>query len=889
MRSSNCCWGPDSLIGYAEGELDPASAAALEQHAAHCEVCRAVLTELDAGLLTRPTDCSSGPQPLGGGDQLGRYVLLRHVGHGGMGTVWAAYDPELDRVVALKLIREEDSASPRRRARLRARLRREAQAMATLVHRNVVQVFDAGDRDGHAFVAMELVEGETFSQWASGRAFEEIVECALGAARGLAAAHAVGIVHRDVKPQNILVDARGRTLVSDFGLAMQPDSNGSTPSPAPCAEGLPPMRTDSVIGTPRYMAPEQASGGAVDARADQYAWCLVLAEALGAFGADAPRLDPREAKLQHLPSRVAAAVKRGLSAEPRLRFPTMEALSSELMRGVRPAWRRPVVQVVAAGIIGAVGLAAAAAPRSSPPSMPVAACTRPASSAGALSEISATRLAESFRVGGSMHAEETAALVSARLDAYARRWTRARDRACELAGIDPTAEARLACVDAALHRATELVRVLADGTDPARVGRAVSAVASLPDPDTCIEGPAPSMPDPEEREATVAAQRRLDTARGFKATGQYATALIEARAVAADTAELRHSQTRAEALLLVGDLQGRLNDPEAESSLWEAIDVAGTGAPRVTAAAWTRLVDVVGAHASQVERGLQLADIAEAEVRRAGEPLLLADLLLNRATVLGTAGRHEEAIEAAQQAAAMRDRVLPADHPSRSHALHTLGNALCRAGRLEEGLVQQRRALAILEPAVGSNHPKVAVNLHNVASTLRALDRPAEARGFVERSLRINRGTLGEDHPRVARTLSLLAAVQRDEGDRRAALVSQRRAAEIFERTLGADDFETGQAHQRLALLLRELGEHDVSSRELERARVVLEAAVGPDDPRLASMWEERARLALATGHRSRARDAVHRAVVLIVEGLGPDHPNLQSLQSLATEIEQTS
>lgn len=880
MRRSNRCWGPDSLIGYAEGELTAAEVAVLREHVEQCEDCRVMVAELDDGLLTRPAMAS--PRPLGGGDRLGRYVLLRAVGRGGMGTVWAAYDPKLDRVVALKLLRAQDS-SPQRRARLHARLRREAQVMAKLVHPNVVRVFDVGEHDGHPFVAMELIEGETFSQWAHGRSEHEIVRGAVGAAHGLAAAHAMGIVHRDVKPQNMLVDADGRVLVSDFGLARHGDSDPSpSPSPSPSPTGI---RTDSVVGTPRYMAPEQTAG-TVDARADQYAWCLVLAEALGAFAPVADTLDPERADLQLLSPRLRAVVRRGLAAQPSLRYPTMDALLAELNPVRTPVWKRTGAHVAAAGVLVGVGLAGVlgSEPGASGP-VQASACTHPARFDAAFADAQAKRLAEAFTASGSEHAADTFELVASRLRDYQRRWTRARERACE--GRD--VEARLQCIDAAFHRASALVDVLADGSKPGVVERAVSAVARLPAPEACVDGPVPVMSPPDEREAVLAAQRRLDVARGLRATGRYREALREATSVVVDTEALEHPQARAEALFVAGDLQGRLNDPKAEATLWKAIDAAGTAVPTVSAGAWSRLVDVVGLHATTTERGLEIADIALAEVQRAGEPLLLADLLLNRASVLAVAGRHDEAIEAAQQAVEMRERLLPGDDPSLSHALHTLGNALCRAGRLEEGLSQQRRALAILEPALGARHPKVAMNLYNVGATLRALGRPAEAVDYVERSLSISRDALGREHPRVARTLSLIAGIENDQGRVDAALASQRQASQIFEQTLGAADFETGLARHRLGLLLREHGDLEAAVETAQQARAIMESAVGPEDPRLAEMWAEQARLALAFGQSSQARVAVHRAVALTVHGLGPDHPNLRGLQSLAREIEQAS
>ncbi len=216
-----------------------------------------------------------------------------------MGTVYAAYDPELDRKVAVKLLHAEPGS--RAAAESQDRLRREAQAMAKLAHRHVVQVFDVGEVDGRVFVAMEFIDGDTLgTRIEQGHGdWREALQLCIQAGRGLAAAHAAGLVHRDFKPDNVMIDREGRVVVMDFGLARattrsgtledrQAETHSGERAPVRAVAGLPDKSLTSVVltqqgellGSPAYMSPEHFLGGETDARTDQFAFCLVLWELL---------------------------------------------------------------------------------------------------------------------------------------------------------------------------------------------------------------------------------------------------------------------------------------------------------------------------------------------------------------------------------------------------------------------------------------------------------------------------------------------------------------------------------------------------------------------------------------------------------------------------------
>ncbi|MEJ7598597.1 MAG: protein kinase [Kofleriaceae bacterium] len=281
------CPSPDRVLDYLARRVGSAERDALEVHIDTCSPCRQLLGELARSTLL---DELVAPDPAHEPTQLGRYRIESRLGGGGMGSVYAAHDPQLDRRVAVKLVHPELAV----RGGIE-RLLREGRALARLAHPNVVAVHDAGVDDGRMYVAMELVAGQTLAAWleAAPRGWREIVDKFLDAARGLAAAHRAGIVHRDVKPENILLDGDGRAKVADFGLAGQP-------TPGSPAVGVSPIDPASrltlpgvVMGTPLYMSPEQRRGEDVGPATDQYALCAALERTGRARAADPAVAAPR--------------------------------------------------------------------------------------------------------------------------------------------------------------------------------------------------------------------------------------------------------------------------------------------------------------------------------------------------------------------------------------------------------------------------------------------------------------------------------------------------------------------------------------------------------------------------------------------------------------------
>ena len=261
---SGPCPSEEVLARFAAGRVSGEERQSFEAHLSGCGMCFEVVSALLASASSGSDgQASREPAPvLSRGTAVGRYLVLERSGEGAMGVVYAAYDPELDRKLALKLLRpsgEQAEAAEQRRARLQ----REARALARLSHPHVVTVFDVGTWGEQVFIAMEWVDGVTLRQWLAERPrdWREVLEVLLHAGEGLAAAHATGLVHRDFKPDNVLVGRDGRVRVSDFGLARPVDAQAPSPGMAP-ARGAESLRSGALAGSPAYMAPEQRAGGA---------------------------------------------------------------------------------------------------------------------------------------------------------------------------------------------------------------------------------------------------------------------------------------------------------------------------------------------------------------------------------------------------------------------------------------------------------------------------------------------------------------------------------------------------------------------------------------------------------------------------------------------------
>jgi len=324
------CPDENLIAGYVRGGLDPPSYRSVADHLDVCESCTLLVAELGRVMVTPSADALGLPRSAidARPDRAGRYELEDILGSGGWGTVYRARDPELGRAVAVKVVRHDLARDPAAADKLQARLLREARAMAQVAHPNVVPIFEVQSVDRVVFLVMELVPGTTLRVWlAQGRKPREVLRMFLEVGEGLEAAHAFGVVHRDFKPDNVLVGLDSRPRITDFGLAIA---------------ALPGAGHREVAGTPAYAAPEQIFGHPVDGRADQFAFAASLYEAL--YGIPPFERGPIDRmrwvyatararpppSIRGLGAGLAPVLLRALSLQPEHRYPTMRALLAAL-------------------------------------------------------------------------------------------------------------------------------------------------------------------------------------------------------------------------------------------------------------------------------------------------------------------------------------------------------------------------------------------------------------------------------------------------------------------------------------------------------------------------------------------------------------------------------
>jgi predicted Ser/Thr protein kinase len=439
------CPSVDELADYGARRLTPDARASIQRHAADCAACRLALAEIVRA------QAPSGDSDLPSDVVLERYAIVRRLGSGAMGSVYLAHDAQLDRPVALKILHRRSVAGD-------GPLLDEARTLARVRHPNVVTVFDATLHRGRLCIVMEYVEGETLRAWAASRprSWKQILGVFLDAARGLAAAHAAGLTHGDFKPDNVLIGRDGRVQVSDFGLARPSTaiSHGS--------EG-------ALLGTPAYMAPEQLEGRGVDARSDQFSFCVALYEVLFGrrpfTGRDLAALRQEMRRplsfdsAPRLPRAVVRGLGRGLTLAPDARYPSVDALRVDL-----EGWPRR--RRVFALSIAAVALAALTARAVRYEKTPLNRICR----------------VDSRAAGAALNDRRRVAGGGDELEAYVRRWVTARVGACEDAdatdATDPIAHARylgrLRCFDDLRRRAE------------AAMTRPSAAAEDLPAPESCL-------------------------------------------------------------------------------------------------------------------------------------------------------------------------------------------------------------------------------------------------------------------------------------------------------------------------------------------------------------------------------------------------------------------
>jgi serine/threonine protein kinase/tetratricopeptide (TPR) repeat protein len=846
------------------------------------EVSRPLIRSfMSAESLPPPPTPSAGDVSLARGATIGRYVVLGPVGRGAMGEVYAAYDPELDRKVAIKLLRAKGGAS---RLDGRARLLREAQAIARLSHPNVVVVYDVGTFEESVFVAMEFVQGHTVAYWlhAEQRRWRDVLNVFMAAGRGLAAAHEAGLVHRDFKPENVMITKGGQVRVMDFGLARETMKEEPVPlvahevhvaaratlaatidpevdadatlqlnqTRAPATTppsgssggylGLKLTQTGALLGTPAYMAPEQFAGITADARTDQFAFAVALYEALYGHrpfaGADVRALmtnvmtgttvePPENAQA---PGWIRKVLLRSLSTRLDDRFPTMAELLAVLEQD--PAARRRRWAAVTAGVI-CVAVVTVAALRASTGQSTMCA-GGPARAATAWNPARRNAIEQAFTATGHKHAAQAFATAASQLDGYIARWSGMYREACEATQVHgvqspEVLDLRMGCLDERLSSVRALSDVLAVA-DRGVVDNAVSAVGALPSPDRCADvGMLRAVirpPDNAAMHAKVATlQESVAKVNALASAGRCDQATKVGAPVLAAAKTLGYKPLEAEIGYALGSLFDTCLDPkEAIADLEDAVLAAEASRHDEVAIEASAMLGSAYANLTHdVRLGRHWIRMAEAiSARLPGQPLLEARVASCRAVVL------------------------------------------YREGKLEDSLREEKHVLAIRASAFGPTSNEVAMSHNNVAIMLHELGRDEEAATSIRRAIEIFGSVLGDDTGRVALASLNECEIHTALGRFDTARTAIKNALRIW-REQGASPFYVG-------LGLLDQGKLELAEHNSRAAASSLEASltlIGQEDPQQAADVRfslARALLASSNGNRDRAADLARDALATI-------------------------
>lgn len=792
------CPGEEELLALGAGGLADASGQALREHLATCELCLGVA-------LSAARSAAAGASAASGPRRIGRFELGEVLGKGGMGTVCAAWDPLLERPVAIKLLptRLGGLDGPAREA-----LVAEARGLARLRHENVVTVYDAGECEGEVYLAMERVEGEPLDRWlaAQPRSWRQIAAVFVEVGRGLVAAHRAGIVHRDVKPGNILVGAGGQVRVIDFGIAQLGFEAGAR---AADTADVATTWTGSVVGTPAYAAPEQLDGEGATPRSDVFSFAATLHEALTGqrpFAgntiwsirlaiADGPPATPRS-----LPRPLRELLSRCLREDPAARPADMSAVLA-LLDGALARRRRALAAAAALALAGVAAGAWAAGDPADP-------CAAVADDAG---EIWRTHRSELRAAFGADEAAWAATERAAR--DFEARWSGARRAVCEAARRGESAatdrQHRIACLDGSLAGFDAAARLIAGG----ETRRAVDALLAANDPRGCTSSSefldAPPLPA-----GTVARRARGEVARRIARAEMLAIAgrLDEARRAAegalAEARDLEAPALHARAAQTLGRLtsaavQSREATGRALALHREArLRAAEAGSPSLEAEALADMafLELQGRGAADAARDhLEHATALAARLR--DQPLSQAAVRLTVAGVLAQIGDLGGADQALDQASAALEREAERDSVRYREAriLYLSAAAELAGARLDapEVAALRREALDLAIDVYGPVHWQVANLGDLLGATLLQLGRESEGRELFRQAASMRRDLLPGNS---AYLHDYAAALGEGDPARRLALLD--RAREHGRR-------ELSDAHPDLALL------------ELERASVL--------------------------------------------------------------------
>jgi tetratricopeptide (TPR) repeat protein len=722
-------------------------------------------------------EAQQGRAALERGACVGRYIIVDQLGSGGMGVVYKAFDPELGRTVALKLLKTEPGGTGGQRDRLL----REAQALARLSHPNVIAVHDVGTFQADVFVAMEFVEGQSMREWLKRkpRSQRALLDVFLAAGQGLVAAHRASLVHRDFKPDNVIVGNDGRVRVLDFGLARDANTDAEPEGQQP-ADAEPPLdataaarprprsttpsaeeesstsssgrdrllspltRAGTIMGTPRFMAPEQCLGEPLDERADQFSFCVTLYFALYdqfPFAGDTPQKYEDNlvyGRIQEpppgarVPRWLRQVLLRGLSVRPEARWPSMEALLAQLARDPARALRRWLYAGGAALSVAALTVGFVRAQRAERQ-----VCAGAESKLQGIWDAPQREAVRTAFLGtGKPFAEDAFRRVSATLDAYAGEWARMRTSACEATHMrgeqsEELLDLRMECLDQRARELRALTGLFA-AADAELVQHSIDAVHALTPLDDCAN--AVALKTPVRLPSHPGARKRVEALRERMARGQ---ALWEAsrdqeglawmKSVVEEANTVDHPPTQAQALNLYANFQwhaGELTGAEATSK--RALLAAESGKDDEAAArACIRLVRTLVDLRPGSPDAIFFSEHARAWMSRlaGASPYVEVELYAALGALHRERGQLADTMRDYQRELEVAEKAFGRDSALAGKALGDLSIAFYDLGQYEEAIRMGERGLAVDEKALGSHHPGIGETLSNLTQSYNEVGR----------------------------------------------------------------------------------------------------------------------------------------------------------------------
>lgn len=795
----------------------------------------------------------------------GRFELRDRIGAGGMGVVYRAWDPQLERAVAIKVVDTEGVGDA-----LRARALAEARSLARLTHPHVVTVFESGLAGHRVWIAMELVEGTTLQQWL-GRDPRpdgaEILRHWSAVGHGLLAAHRLGLVHRDVKPSNVLIGDDGRARLIDFGLVHGQTDTAQTGG--------------RFVGTYRYAAPEQRQGGAIGAAADQHALCASIWESLHGT---MPHEVLEGARVR---KSVQAVLQRGLAERPEDRFPSLAELLAALDAATAPPRSRMrwwgVAALVGGAAVGAGLLRDAIDPVASPCAIEARALD------GTWDETRRSALRDRFAARGPAYTSTTLATVEQGLDAWTTSWHEARRAACLATRVHGSEdESMLALRNACLERRRRSLQVTLDSwsSDDATLDLPVHAPAlldRLPELSTCSDAPglAEAEPLPEAgaaREAVLAAYDDLSRARALADAGAPERAAAIVAAVEAEAPDaFAHAPLRIELQALPAQLdvaRGRIFP-----AVPRLVELAREAEARQLDALAAELrVDAAVAAAGrwsgpQPERFL--VDEAETALRRLARPRepLRARLLHARAALLLQDGKREEALAGFREAQSLAQEM--ANEGMAERESWFIAATLGQLGRYDEAqqLLDEGRARA--ERRWGPGAPLVGAFEFDLAALALDTGDLAVVDAHLDRAETIDRAAFGDDSYMVARVRYARAKARMAEGAFATALDLVDAAFAGYVQELGPDHEKLAELHEARGVLRFFVDDIPGSIEAYREALDIARATLGPDHERVARLHSNLGESQAALERHVQARESFARALEIYARTLPPDHPDL--------------